>query len=755
MLLDVNDAIQVHLLVETALGDSQEYEVLAPEEVDDLKKECQSLSQRIEQTQQNLALQSKYRDAANSMAKLYSSPDGKKKLRTDSVNEADMERMQSERKCEELAAELWSLEKRLMVPQNRLLKHTAGILQMTHNGPKNTPKDSAIQNGGVPGSPESMYTYHNARLSIEPISDEILFDERSFYRTADRLDGDSESVPRDSFAPPPPKSQAREQMQAILKMEQTMETLNKRLRDVIVAANPQRENSYSLPPPAKTMAPGRSTDPGEALQSHLDYMEKSIQAIDQEQGLTAKYQQESERAVEERVEELNREVRGLLLPYDPNHPEPPELTGDGLNQQLLYFQDSIGAIEMELSSAGKKGTVNDSGEMETMVTGLWEIIQSGEQDIRTRKQKRRATRAANGHPEDEDDSPDDDGDANEAFSLQGFSMKIQRLYSQATKLKDQKKVLQRQIKQQRDLNNKSDATKDAELLQKDEELQEAKSLLAQTEADANRVREELNRAMEELEPLRDQEPSGASEAELEEYKQTISDLEDQLQEMKDDHKISEAEIQSQISESEAKIADLTSQLTEAQGAATAAQIAAAAAQSTVAEKDQEVDSVKMELARLQTEVTIARAELDGAYGSRAERAAEVAAMAQQSSPAGTEQIQTLKRELAETITDYEAMTKSSIEWEKDRDRLEETIDKLRDERENLEAQLNEEKVRWLGMQSPGSETPGSTSTSTLVLKNEFKKMMRDTRAENAKALRVCLSFSLSLCLPCVGIWIDP
>jgi hypothetical protein len=720
MLVNVNDPIQVHLLVETALGDSREFEILSPEEVDELKKECQTLTQKIEQTRQNLAIQSKYRDAANSMAKLYSSPDGRKKSsilhhRTDSVKEADLERMQSEKKCEELAAELWSLEKKLMEPQSKLLKHTAGILQMTHKGPKKTPQSATTQNGGVPGSPESMYTYHNARTSIEPISDEIIFDERSFYRTADRLDGYGDFGGGDGFGLPP-KSQAREQIQMIAKTEQTLENLNKLLREVIVRANPQRQKNYSLPPFAKTNAQGRSTDPGETLQSHLDYMAKSIQTIDQEQGQVAKYQQDSDRAVEERIEELNREVRGLLLPYDPNHPEPPEPTGSGLNQQLLYFQESIGAVEMELSSSGRKGTMSDNGEMESMITGLWDMIQAGEQDIRRRKLERKATRAASGRPNDEDDSPDDDGDLVEPFSLQTFSSKIQRLYAQATRLNDQKKVLQRQIKQQRELNSKSDATKEEEMQQKVEELERVKVLLTKTEADADGVRQKLSTVLEELELLRDQERSrGASAAELEK----IRDLEDQLQELHDDHKISNAEIQSQAAESESKIADLTAKLTSAESA--------------IKEKEQDVDRVNLEVARLQTEVTIARAELDGAYGSRAERAAEAG---------GGEQVQTLKKELEETITEYEAMTKASIEWEKDREKLEETIDKLRDERENLESQLNEEKVRWLGMKSPSSETPGTTntSTSTMVLKNEFKKMMRDTRAESAKALRVGFLF---------------
>src|SRR5271154_6361866 len=111
MLLNVNDPIQVHLLVETALGDSKEFEILSPEEVDELKKQCRALSQRIDQTRQNLAIQSKYLDAAISMAKLYSSSDnadtrpkqrrsllGSRGSNSDQVKEADMERIASERR---------------------------------------------------------------------------------------------------------------------------------------------------------------------------------------------------------------------------------------------------------------------------------------------------------------------------------------------------------------------------------------------------------------------------------------------------------------------------------------------------------------------------------------------------------------------------------------------------------------------------------------------------------------------------------
>ena len=89
------------------------------------------------------------------------------------------------------------------------------------------------------------------------------------------------------------------------------------------------------------------------------------------------------------------------------------------------------------------------------------------------------------------------------------------------------------------------------------------------------------------------------------------------------------------------------------------------------------------------------------------------------------------------------MTKASIEYEKERENLENNIDGLRDRCETLETQLSDEKVKWLGVKSPGPpgsrESMGASSTSTSVLKTEFKKMMRETRSENMKALRVSCS----------------
>lgn len=186
-----------------------------------------------------------------------------------------------------------------------------------------------------------------------------------------------------------------------------------------------------------------------------------------------------------------------------------------------------------------------------------------------------------------------------------------------------------------------------------------------------------------------------------------------------------------------------------------------------AEKDSkhfraELAELEGEVARAQTELTVVKAELDGAYGTRAERAAQVAAnpaiqreiddltsknislneelaaLKAERVTRGTgdnsglqQRVEMLEKELRETIEDYEVMTKASIEFEKERERFESIIDESRDRCESLEAQLSDEHIRWMGINSDGA----SETTSTMVLKNEFKKMMRDTRSENVKLLK--------------------
>ncbi|EMC98344.1 hypothetical protein BAUCODRAFT_23136 [Baudoinia panamericana UAMH 10762] len=214
------------------------------------------------------------------------------------------------------------------------------------------------------------------------------------------------------------------------------------------------------------------------------------------------------------------------------------------------------------------------------------------------------------------------------------------------------------------------------------------------------------------------------------------------------------------------------------------------------EMQEEMETLKSELVRLSTELTMARAELDGAYGSRAERAkeaqtADVAGLSERNkqvsdelqklqaeheglrglhdtltgeheelkgtheatlaqveglkTQAGSsERTKNLEAELTEMTDAFQELTRESVELEKERHQLEDLIDGLRDRCETLEGQLGDERVRSLG-NDPSPSTSAANSrptsngvretTSTMILRQEFKKMMRESRAEGIKLLR--------------------
>ncbi|KAF4441901.1 hypothetical protein F53441_11861 [Fusarium austroafricanum] len=621
-LVDLSDPIQVHLLTETALSDSKEYTILSQEEVDDLKKQSQSLSQRVESTRQNLTIQSKYRDAAISMARLYNPGklDGKRRslLGRNSgdlarAKEAEAERQASERKCEELAAELFNLEKRLMEPQRRLLEHTAGILQLTHKV-SNKKKDVAppLQPlNGMPGSPESLYTY--TRNSMDRAGDDNYFNDDDYY---DRPNGISaRGQPRQQPIEIPLKSPIREQNQlrdemekikdenlhlqgqanslvkSITEMEVRLENLNGSLRDAIVRFNPSKNEDYYDPPFGVS-----GMKPGELLNNQLDYLEMGLNAIEVEQEESSGETGKVGGDIDKRIESLNQQVRDLLLTVDPDYPAAPHSSQDSFETKLDYLEDALRAADSELERAVQAAEAGppekqDSDQVERILMNLWNMMQTGFAKIKKEKEERRRARMERGY-EDEEVS-DDEFDIEEPFSLPGFSNRVQWLYSQATTLKDQKSVLKRQIKQQRELNNKSDAEKDEELARKQDELDETQVLLARAERDAMTAQTMLSETLEELESARNVAHNiGPSKTESEESTRKIAELEADVKRLHNDlagAAAAAAAAQSQIEDRESKITALESELGYLE-----------TAQSEVEERDKRIAALQSELEQANT-----------------------------------------------------------------------------------------------------------------------------------------------------------
>ena len=770
-LLNMDDPVAMHLLMETAMGDSQQFHVLSYEEIDAIKKELSILGTRIDGTNRKFILETKLRDAAQSLSRLQdptslemtegSPKSGRRHRRSlmgskgsfsDMLNKTDDELAVSTRKCEDLAQDLWNLEKRAEILQTKLLEHTAGILQKTHNGSlekhTSSPKQAGA-NGNLNGQP-----------SVDLLDLSQGFDERSFYQTLDTLlDPSSAHV---NTARDAPKEDFAHYDQAITETERRLADFNQRLRDSIVQLN--SHNRTEPVPPIKHLEDNRELTG--ALDEQLSYLEKNYSTLQRSQGASTQQLKHSIFATEERLGDLNTRLRSIITRgfqgQKSEYPLPPEASGEGPDVQVSYLEAGLGAVEQSIHRlsednrgiSSKAASIEEAEHYKTVLRGLWEILVGGEEELRRQDPIQREV-------------------LGEEFSLQLFSTKVQTLFARATGLQEQKEILSRQIQQQRELNTQSDSAKDAKMSEMSLEIEETKKSLAEKEREAKEAQDSLVLMTERVDTMR-QEASllerqrGVNEndalaaekeaeheteerlyAELAEKQKRLTEIETELTETKDDFGISNAEMLGRLEESEKRMQSLTSDYKTAK-----------------ADKDKahnELQELEGQMIMLQTELTVAKAELDAAYGTRAERAAENAAKPSkqqeyeevtarnknltkelESLRVGnsemSQRVQTLQRELTETIGEYEAMTKSTIEFEREREQLESNVDTLRDRCEALETQLSEEKVRSLGMKSPSSVgardsvSPGTTSTQ--VLKNEFKKMMRDTRAENMRALRV-------------------
>ncbi|KAJ4295226.1 hypothetical protein N0V90_007237 [Kalmusia sp. IMI 367209] len=807
------DPVAMHLLVETAMIDSQNFDILSVEEVEALKQEQKGLDGKLGTTRRRLESETKIRDAARSLTRL-KPRDGKGHQRglssrsgplvKDTSARSQEEFEASNKKVEELTRELLEIESRMRLIDMQLLMHTSAVLQLTHNGPRKRKQNAELSNGGDrrPDSPASIYTYENER-GIGAREDG--FDERSLYRSPENLDSLMNALQNGTHHH---SHSIDQQNQSLVSMSKRLEELNGRLRGLIVQANPERNEKYSLPP----QAPGSTTD-ASSLDRQLDFLDQGLRDISTEQATQGK-SMGSLTAVEERLEGINNQLYAMLNASDDNVPPPPSLTGSGFQTQLDYMEDSFYSIErlqyalndqlddLRTEAAGKDGVEK----YETTLMGLWQIIHTGEEEARARKRERRRLLAED--PDNEEElSPDESDVGEEPFSLPAFSSKVQTLFRRAMSLKDKQSILVRQIKQQRELNSKSDAQREEQVNDLKEQILSARSEKMSMEAELDRAMDQLQlfdtqkeqKTQDESQALHDvqerniglesqireiQERSTAFEAQIREaeerslgYEAQIRNaqeraftLEAQLKEAQDEARVEAATIQAELAQSTAKIDEASTALRAATVEKEAAESRATEAASTLSAKENELRNLEGEVVRLTTELTFAKAELDGAYGTRAERAAEsgattkkeldelasknvslfaeitalqkVSEAASQSEQEARDSERNLKAELAGMATEYEELTRDAIQNEKDRDALEASIDKLRDEKEALELELSDERVKWLGIRSPsvaagatGAGAPDMGATSIRMLREDFRKMMRDRTAEALRALR--------------------
>ena len=195
-------------------------------------------------------------------------------------------------------------------------------------------------------------------------------------------------------------------------------------------------------------------------------------------------------------------------------------------------------------------------------------------------------------------------------------------------------------------------------------------------------------------------------------------------------------------------------------------------------KEAEIEELHVMVVELKTELAFAQAALDGAYGSRAERAKEAAAVQASGDVARLHtQVRDLKAQLAQTADSLEAVTKETLAAERDRTALETKLDQALARREGLQQEADElrrrlereedearrriealqddvdsERLKGLAASSgTGTQGPGRRAGAA-VLSEQFRATMREERKKFQEELRVSHFVCVCVCV-CVWVWV--
>ena len=744
--------MSLHLLVEQAIFDSTSFTVLFPDEVEALKKEHSTLTKRINVAANKLALESKVRDAALSISRL-SAKRGKPR--------EDPELETGKKKCEELSAELEKLRRRAMEVRERLLMHSAGILCLTHK------EGTASQRASM--------EYTLAHGVVDPTA----FDDRHLYRTADKLDGFGDVVPR--VVNGGAGVGAAEKSVMVERLEDFNARIHELLQSGETPPPPPREQNgenkileqlalldqniqYIRAHPPASPGAGRAAEELERTETMLMTLWEMIVASDEEVRGNGCESDDEEAPPEYSISVFSLKVQNMLNKLN-NFQNERDMPKDRAQQQDAYMDEYMKAMQGDLKN------------MEGQVNQLSVLLEHRDDDLA----------AANKRVQ---------GLVEELDGLQTALIESETVAKQTTdELEESRTAFSKKsaefmdVMHQLDMERSKDKQK---ALEANEGFQQEHNALAI----ANEARAEMERRLEEL----DQKLVAREEA--------MVDLEIKYQDIKENRDLTKAELDALTAENDGKLKQLDLEIValneEVLQATAKAQEASAQQENALRlqleekEKeskrmDAELEEMSRKVAELSTEVVMAKAELDIAYGSKSERAAataqaRAAALAlekanmqpqtidpgllaeienlerkngelideivmlknERAEGANNEHLEkrcrVLQKELDDMLKDFENLTKQGIEAEQERSRLESTIDSLKERVDELETALAEEKIRLLGAApggGPRSLEPRSRtgeSTTVNVLRQEFKKMMRDMRADQARALRVCFFF---------------
>jgi len=467
-----SDPITMHYLVETAINDSLDYEILSIDELDGLKKEQRNVQRHIETLKSKLQLEIKVRDSAQSLFSLFpdqeQTPPKRRSLlgsrkesantpRSASYQKAREELAKSVKLCDELAREIWVCDKQQRDLEDRQLRHTAGVFQAQnqHLLQENAERQD-IANGE-----EKCDALHDLRNGYDGIME---IPQRHSVLGRQMMNQQNDLI---------------QQREALAQTEARLQDFHRRLHLVVA------EYSQELLP--REELEFYANDIPSAIFKHLYHMEQGLHLIERAPPRNA----DSE-ATRMKVRQLSNRMNGVLEDSVSSHKQPlrPQDPND-VESELTYLEEGLYALQEQQSNMHghmhqlqSKG-VNQDQEVQRCIEALhrlWDTLVSGEKRMRT--------------SDGEDDSPfgydafDEDQEQGSAFSIAATFTKTQRLCERAARLSEQQVALRSQLEQERERSVKRGSTLGAE-----------RDQLAKAHASLNGVH---NNLVEELHATREQ-----------------------------------------------------------------------------------------------------------------------------------------------------------------------------------------------------------------------------------------------------------
>lgn len=713
-LLDTKDELGMQLLLSIATKDSQDFKLLSLEEVERLKRERSLLHSRIEAHTRKLALESKVRDASQNLVKLHAQKS--KRL----SKQAEDQLQNASRKVDDLATDLWRLQRREHAIKEQMLEHMAGLLAR-----------NILQ----------------SEMSLRETS-QMEFDERHLYVDGSALYQDMEPsdiqnslihvndwhLPKMSSSPyPGDHATLEERLVETNKHVQSL-LINESGKDnVITGISPLVDDIHitNLIEALKTLRSGSKMP-----EDRVEHVEESSPAL---------------------ISDLKKDIASLRLAELESSAHAADLEvqhAQAMKQLQAEYEEELDAAHTELDNLraleiSAQTTAKDFEEHKQSFSSLIATHEREMSDLRVELRTAEEVISEYQHNHNsmkENDSSNaktieslksrlveleaelvdrtrshEDAARHTDTAISALQDSTKRLNAEIAIYRDRYELCQIELQEQKSTRALEQAASDKALQELSDKHNDAVRMGERTAHDGQQTHTRLREMHSET-----QSQLQFMETELSTTRKKVASCEERFAQHKMEAENTRLAMQRDLHRLETLVEDHKTEL-----------------ERTRSDRDHHatmVETLRIELADVSQNVRSHHIQKEhlAMELARVRNAPDPSRELAQSLQARCDLLQT---ELDSMLLDFEALTRTSLSYERERTRLEDRSDELLDRILDLEAQMADEKVKNLGIRTPTpDEAPSPTSSgeslTTANLRKDFRKLVQEMRSQHAKQTRM-------------------